>query len=136
MYIPDRHKIYQLFSFQGHSKIYPNLDFCFENKPSGNPGWNAFLAAAKELSGLWLSRLSRLAASRIKFLKKIFFVAFISLIYTQTMHIKSITQQHCYDFPKKPYTLAGIEPGSSDPEADAMSKSSNTVCNQGGQTSL
>jgi hypothetical protein len=21
------------------SKIYPNLDFWFENKPSGNPGW-------------------------------------------------------------------------------------------------
>jgi hypothetical protein len=25
-------------SIAGSSKIYPNLDFWFENKPSGNPG--------------------------------------------------------------------------------------------------
>jgi hypothetical protein len=29
-------------------------------------------------------------------------------------------QQHCYVFPKKPNTLAGFEPGSSVPQADAM----------------
>jgi hypothetical protein len=31
------------------------------------------------------------------------------------------TQQLWYDFLKKPYTLAGFEPGSSVPEADALS---------------
>jgi hypothetical protein len=40
---------------------------------------------------------------------------------TQTLHIKSKTQQHCYVIPKKPYTLAGFEPGSAVSEADAMS---------------
>jgi hypothetical protein len=35
---------------------------------------------------------------------------------TQTKHI-----QHFHDFPLKPYTLAGFEPGSSVSEADAMS---------------
>jgi hypothetical protein len=37
--IPNGHKIYQHFSFQGppnFSKFYSNWDFWFENKPSGN----------------------------------------------------------------------------------------------------
>jgi hypothetical protein len=32
----------------------------------------------------------------------------------------NFTQQHCYVFPKIPYTLTGFELGSSVPEADAM----------------
>jgi hypothetical protein len=40
---------------------------------------------------------------------------------TQTMHIKSILYNSIDMFPKKPNTLAGFEPGSSVPEADAMS---------------
>jgi hypothetical protein len=44
-------------------------------------------------------------------------------LFKKNMHIKSIkyVQQHCYDFPKKPYTMAGFEPGPSVQEADAMS---------------
>jgi hypothetical protein len=34
---PNGHKIYQDFSIARPSKIYPNWDFWFENKPSGNP---------------------------------------------------------------------------------------------------
>jgi hypothetical protein len=30
--------MYQLFSFQGTPKIYPSLEFWFDNIPSGNPG--------------------------------------------------------------------------------------------------
>jgi hypothetical protein len=37
------------------------------------------------------------------------------------MHIKSILYNSIDMFPKKPNTLAGFEPGSSVPEADAMS---------------
>jgi hypothetical protein len=48
-------------------------------------------------------------------------IAFISLVNTQTMHITYVSQQHCYDFPKKPYTLEEFEPGSSGSEVDAMS---------------
>jgi hypothetical protein len=39
------------------------------------------------------------------------------------MHIKSIyipTRQRCYIFPYKPYTLAGFEPVSFFPQANAM----------------
>jgi hypothetical protein len=49
--VPNGHKIPQIsvqysnwplniltFSNLRHSKIYPNWDFWFENKPSGNPG--------------------------------------------------------------------------------------------------
>jgi hypothetical protein len=37
--IPNDHKIYQHFLFYIRpSKIYPNWDFWFENRPSGNPG--------------------------------------------------------------------------------------------------
>jgi hypothetical protein len=45
------------------------------------------------------------------------------LFNTQTMHSHLVdsTQQHCYAFPKKPYTLAGFEPVSFAPEAEAMS---------------
>jgi hypothetical protein len=43
---------------------------------------------------------------------------FISHFNTQTMHIKSMKhKQHCYDFPKKPDTLAGFEHGLAVPEA-------------------
>jgi hypothetical protein len=36
--IPNGHKIYQHFPiYVRPSKIYPNCDFWFENKPSGNP---------------------------------------------------------------------------------------------------
>jgi hypothetical protein len=35
--ITNGHKIYKHFFFLGPSKIYPNFDFWFENKPSGNP---------------------------------------------------------------------------------------------------
>jgi hypothetical protein len=50
--IPNGHKLYQMvvnyskwwqsmttFSSPRPSKFYPNWDFWFENKPSGNPGW-------------------------------------------------------------------------------------------------
>jgi hypothetical protein len=40
------------------------------------------------------------------------------------MHIKSILYNSIDMFPKKPNTLAGFEPGSSVPEADAMSTAS------------
>jgi hypothetical protein len=36
---PNGHKIYKLFSNLRPSQIYPNWEFRFENKPSGNPGW-------------------------------------------------------------------------------------------------
>jgi hypothetical protein len=36
--IPKGHKMYQHFPFQGPPKyVYPNWDFWYENKPSGNP---------------------------------------------------------------------------------------------------
>jgi hypothetical protein len=48
----------------------------------------------------------------------------LHFFYTQTMHIKPI-KFNSYDIsPYKPYTLAGFEPGSSVPEADAMSSTS------------
>jgi hypothetical protein len=38
--IPNGHKIYQHFSiYVRPSKIYPNWNFWFENKPSGNPAF-------------------------------------------------------------------------------------------------
>jgi hypothetical protein len=42
--MPNDRKIFQMtinrpaLSIQRPSQIYPNLDFWFENKPSGNPG--------------------------------------------------------------------------------------------------
>jgi hypothetical protein len=36
-YIQNGLRIYQPFSITRPSNIYPNLDFWFENKPSGNP---------------------------------------------------------------------------------------------------
>jgi hypothetical protein len=42
--IPNYHKIYQMSTKHTKilpSKIYPNLDFWFENIPSGNPGENS-----------------------------------------------------------------------------------------------
>jgi hypothetical protein len=36
--IPNGHKLYKTFSNLRPSKVYPNWDFWFENKPSGNPG--------------------------------------------------------------------------------------------------
>jgi hypothetical protein len=59
----------------------------------------------------------------LRLTKKLFFgpIPLFFLFNTQTMHIKSTTQQHCYVFPKKPYTVAGFEPGSAVSEADAMS---------------
>jgi hypothetical protein len=47
--------------------------------------------------------------------------AFISQVNTQAMHFKSISQNSTVMFPKKPYTPAGFEPGSSVPMVDAMS---------------
>jgi hypothetical protein len=43
--ISSGHKIYQRLSKQKPFKIYPNCDFWFENKPSGNP--------AAELGSIW-----------------------------------------------------------------------------------
>jgi hypothetical protein len=40
--IPNGHKIYKLFFILRPSKIYPNWDFWFENKPSGNPAQISF----------------------------------------------------------------------------------------------
>jgi hypothetical protein len=37
---PNDRKIFRYFSFQRPFKIYPNWDFWFENKPSGNLGVN------------------------------------------------------------------------------------------------
>jgi hypothetical protein len=45
----------------------------------------------------------------------------ISQVNTQTTHIKSIEHNGIATIPVKPWILAGFEPGSSDPEADAMS---------------
>jgi hypothetical protein len=36
--IPNGHKIYQHLPFKGPPKFTQSRDFCFENKPSGNPG--------------------------------------------------------------------------------------------------
>jgi hypothetical protein len=36
--IPNGHQIWSTFSNLGPSKVYPNWDFWFEKKPSGNPG--------------------------------------------------------------------------------------------------
>jgi hypothetical protein len=38
---PNDHTIYQHLPLQVPPKIYPNLDFWFENIPSGNPSRNA-----------------------------------------------------------------------------------------------
>jgi hypothetical protein len=50
----------------------------------------------------------------------LFFVtkAFISQVNTNNEHFVNYTQQRCYIFPKN---TAGFEPGSSIPEANAMS---------------
>jgi hypothetical protein len=42
-YIPNGHNTYQTSFTARDSKIYPNLNFWFENIPSGNPGvsWTA-----------------------------------------------------------------------------------------------
>jgi hypothetical protein len=52
------------FTIQRPSKIYPNSDFWFENKPSGNPGanlQNSFFKEAKTNSQkLKLSRFHRI----------------------------------------------------------------------------
>jgi hypothetical protein len=57
------------------------------------------------------------------FAKLNFFVPmpFILFFNTQTMHIESKTHNSIAMFFLKPYTLAGFEPGSAVPEADAMS---------------
>jgi hypothetical protein len=47
--------------------------------------------------------------------------AFIFHLNTQTMHLKSRIHHSISMFSLKPYTLAGFEPRSSVPEADAMS---------------
>jgi hypothetical protein len=47
--IPNDHKIYQHFSFLRMCKIYPNLDFLFENIPSGNPGLPIFNLGSAEM---------------------------------------------------------------------------------------
>jgi hypothetical protein len=56
-----------------------------------------------------------------EFLKKYIFgpmpFYFFQHIYKQCI---LLSQQHCYDFPSKPYTSAGIEPGSAVPQADVM----------------
>jgi hypothetical protein len=40
-YVPNGHKLYKHFPiYVRPSKIYPNWDFGFENKPSGNPVLN------------------------------------------------------------------------------------------------
>jgi hypothetical protein len=53
--------------------------------------------------------------------------AFISQVSTQVMLIKSITHNSIAMFSLKPYTLAGFEPGSSVPEADAMSRAARAL---------
>jgi hypothetical protein len=44
-----------------------------------------------------------------------------SQVYTQTKHIRSIIHNSIAMNPLKPYTLTGFGPGSSVPEADAIS---------------
>jgi hypothetical protein len=47
--------------------------------------------------------------------------AFISHIKSHNQRILSqLARQHCYVFPNKPYTLAGLELGLSAPQEDAM----------------
>jgi hypothetical protein len=53
--IPNGHKIYQHFTFQGPPKFYQNWYFWFQKKPSDNPGWRGqpflkrFVQASKAL---------------------------------------------------------------------------------------
>jgi hypothetical protein len=65
----------------------------------------------------------RVIFNRGQFLEKYLANVFFSLFNTRTTHTQPTVceQQHCYDIPKKPHTLAGFKPGSSDPEAFAMS---------------
>jgi hypothetical protein len=69
--IPNVNKIYQksvkwtkcpknipTSSIARPSKIYPNLDFWFENKPSGNPGIVAG-AEQPQIIGFFISNLAR-----------------------------------------------------------------------------
>jgi hypothetical protein len=58
---------------------------------------------------------------RFEFFCVVNFQCLFSQITNKQFILSRLPKEHCYDFPKKPYTLAGIEPGSSDPEADAMS---------------
>jgi hypothetical protein len=49
--IPKGHKMYQHFPFQGPPKyVYPNWDFLYENKPSGNPVCGRTMAVRPEVS--------------------------------------------------------------------------------------
>jgi hypothetical protein len=55
-------------------------------------------------------------------LKNIFWsMPLILFLNTQTMHIRKIIHNSIAMFSQKPYTLAGIEPGSSVPEGDKRS---------------
>jgi hypothetical protein len=49
---------------------------------------------------------------------------FFLFFYTQTVHTKSIIHMSFAKSSKKPYILAGFEPWSTVPEADAMSTAS------------
>jgi hypothetical protein len=45
-----------------------------------------------------------------------YFSTYLNHMYNESL-VHVCTEQH---FPKQPYTLVGFEPGSSDPQADAM----------------
>jgi hypothetical protein len=48
--IPNGRKIYPFFNLMP-SKIYPNWEFWFENKPSGNPGKKVTMFSSSSLLG-------------------------------------------------------------------------------------
>jgi hypothetical protein len=60
--IPNDHKIHVTkFSIQRPSNIDPNWDFWFENKPSGNPGFESDLKTKrKKMYGVVLITLEKL----------------------------------------------------------------------------
>jgi hypothetical protein len=46
--IPNDHKIVKTFSIGKPFKVYPNWDFWFENKPSGNPACDMAMRARSD----------------------------------------------------------------------------------------
>jgi hypothetical protein len=87
--------------------IVPTLSFYLRRRPGG-----CYINSSKDIS------------SSCFFLKYFSASAFNSLFQQtnkQTTHVKSIVHNSITLTSKKPYTLAGFEPGSSVPDADAMS---------------
>jgi hypothetical protein len=48
--IPNGHRKYKRFFISRPSKIYPNLDFWFENIPSGNPAYRLTRCVCEEIA--------------------------------------------------------------------------------------